>query len=229
MELSKATITILPSDASAAGSGGRLSQTTFKVQFNPTEYTINKAVQIAEIAIPGLDEPILQFVRGQNEKLTMDLFFDTTISEDADSVEMTHTSSDIRDTIADFLQLVQVQPDLHAPPRILFSWGSLSFQAIVESIQQKFTLFNSQGVPLRATLTVTFRKYLTLREQLEDPPRQSADFSTLYPVQEGETLSGIAAKKYRDPRAWRIIADANNIASPSRLEPGTTLIIPPRG
>ena len=83
MELSKATITILPSDASAAGSGGRLSQTTFKVQFNPTEYTINKAVQIAEIAIPGLDEPILQFVRGQNEKLTMDLFFDTTISDPA--------------------------------------------------------------------------------------------------------------------------------------------------
>ena len=34
--------------------------------------------QFAEIAIPGLDAPLQQFVRGQAEKLTLDLFFDTT-------------------------------------------------------------------------------------------------------------------------------------------------------
>src|SRR5258708_7153037 len=50
----------------------------FKVLFNPERYTLNKGVQIAEIAIPGLDSPVLQFVRGQNEKITMELFFDTT-------------------------------------------------------------------------------------------------------------------------------------------------------
>ena len=36
-----------------------------QVQFNPTEYTLAKGAQIAEIAIPGIDSPILQFVRGQ--------------------------------------------------------------------------------------------------------------------------------------------------------------------
>ena len=50
------------------------------VQFNPTEYTLEKGAQIAEIAIPGLDSPILQFIRGQTEKLTLELFFDTTES-----------------------------------------------------------------------------------------------------------------------------------------------------
>jgi hypothetical protein len=48
------------------------------VQFNPTEYTLNKGAQIAEIGIPGLDSPLLQFIRGQNERLTLELFFDTT-------------------------------------------------------------------------------------------------------------------------------------------------------
>ena len=52
----------------------------FEVQFNPTEYTLEKSAQIAEIAIPGIDSPILQFIRGQNERLTMDLLFDTTAS-----------------------------------------------------------------------------------------------------------------------------------------------------
>ena len=37
-----------------------------------------RAAQLAEIAIPGLDSPLQQFVRGQTEKLTVDLFFDTT-------------------------------------------------------------------------------------------------------------------------------------------------------
>src|SRR5205823_5768716 len=50
------------------------------VQFNPTEMTFAKGAQIAEIGIPGLDAPIQQFVRGQAEKLTLDLFFDTTES-----------------------------------------------------------------------------------------------------------------------------------------------------
>src|SRR5678815_3162330 len=49
----------------------------FDVQFNPTEFSLDKGAQIAEIAIPGLDSPVLQFVRGQNEKLSVDLFFDT--------------------------------------------------------------------------------------------------------------------------------------------------------
>ena len=49
-----------------------------KALFNPERYTHTKGVQIAEIPVPGLDSPILQFVRGQNEKITMELFFDTT-------------------------------------------------------------------------------------------------------------------------------------------------------
>ena len=35
-------------------------------------------MQFAEVAIPGLDAPIIQFVRGQSETLTLDLFFDST-------------------------------------------------------------------------------------------------------------------------------------------------------
>ncbi|MGA2394552.1 MAG: peptidoglycan-binding protein, partial [Candidatus Lustribacter sp.] len=44
-------------------------------QFNPTEMQFQKSAQIAEIAIPGLDSPLLQFVRLQDEKLNLELFF----------------------------------------------------------------------------------------------------------------------------------------------------------
>jgi nucleoid-associated protein YgaU len=42
----------------------------------------------------------------------------------------------------------------------------------------------------------------------------------------GDTLSRIAFAEYNDPRAWRAIADANDLDNPRLLEPGMTLTIP---
>jgi LysM repeat protein len=194
------------------------------VQFNPTEYALNKGAQIAEIAIPGLDSPILQFIRGQNEKLTLDLFFDTTRDG------MDESAKDVREKTRSIYQLVKIQPKMHAPPRIRFVWGKgLSFKAIVESVQQRFTLFNPHGIPLRATLSVSFREYKTLEEQIAELKLESSDHTKRRVVKRGDTLSKIAGEEYKDPGEWRRIADQNprETANPRRLIPGTVLEIPP--
>jgi len=193
------------------------------VQFNPTEYGLEKSAQIAEIGIPGIDSPILQFIRGQNEKLTLDLFFDTT------ELGMSEAAVDVRLLTTPIYQLVKIQPRTHAPPRIRFFWGTLVFKAIVESVRQTFTLFNPLGLPLRATLSLTFREYKTLEEQLAELNLQSSDHTKRRSVRRGDTLAGIAAEEYQDPREWRRIADANASTLPDvrRLVPGTVLAIPP--
>ena len=221
MPLTRATIEVLDSEAVDPARG---LPRFIEVQFNPTEYTLSKGAQIAEVSIPGLDSPILQFIRGKNEKLTLDLFFDTT------EHGMDEGARDVRELTRSIYQLVKIQPKTHAPPRIRFTWGQgLSFKAIVESVQQKFTLFNPLGIPLRATLSVTFREYKTLEEQIAELKLESADHTKRRVVQRGDTLSRIAAEEYRDPQAWRHIADANRdvIENPRRLVPGTVLIIPP--
>lgn len=202
---------------------------SFDVQFNPTEYAISKSVQFAEVAVPGLDSPILQFVRGTSEELTMDLYFDTTINPDDETTIAFGSQGvvDVRTETGPFYQLVRVQPELHAPPRIRFIWSSLTFKAVVTNIRQRFTLFNPDGVPLRATLTVTFKEYQTLQDQLERTPRQSSDHTLHYVVARGDTLPGIAARLYRNPAAWRPIASQNGILNPRQLVPGTELLIPP--
>src|SRR6185295_16968468 len=194
------------------------------VQFNPTEYTLNKGAQIAEIGIPGLDSPLLQFILGQNERLTLELFFDTTAEG------MGESAKDVTELTNSIHQLVKIQPKTHAPPRINFVWGEgLSFKAIVESVQQKFTLFNPLGIPLRATLTVTFREYKTLEEQIAELNAMSADHTKRRVVKRGDTLSKIAVDEYKDANEWRRIADQNPeaTANPRRLTPGTVLEIPP--
>jgi nucleoid-associated protein YgaU len=204
------------------------------VQFNPTEMQFQKGAQIAEIAIPGLDSPLLQFVRLQDEKLNLELFFDTTdtgMDENAKSVTL------LTDP---FYELIKIDSDTHAPPRLAFSWGSefpgsniddtkqqrSDFRCVVESCTQHFTLFSPSGTPLRAKLSVVLREYKTIEQQVAQLNLQSADVTKSYVVQSGDTLPKISYGAYDDPTVWRIIADANNIIDPTELVPGTVLSLP---
>lgn len=223
MGLEKAVIEIDPRDR-----GPNLPPIII-VQFNPTEYTLTKGAQIAEINIPGIDSPILQFVRGQNEKLTLELFFDTTQA----GMGM-FPVLDVRLLTRPVYELVKIHGNTHAPPRIRFIWGlGLSFRAIVESVQQKFTVFNPLGIPLRATLSVTFREYKTLEEQLAELNLQSSDHSKERVVQVKDTLSRIAFEEYGDSSKWRFIAsdpaNAAVVSNPRRLMAGTRLLVPALG
>jgi nucleoid-associated protein YgaU len=213
-----------------------------ELQYNPTELSWDKSVQIAEIAIPGLDAPLQQFVRGQAEKLTLELFFDTTDKGMGKGAVSVTTRTDR------IYQLIKIEPTRHAPPICTFIWndqfpgsslngnaGSSAsgnqrrngFKCIVESVKQKFTLFSPEGVPLRATLTVNLREYKTLDEQLAHLNLSSPDRTHSHVIQSNDTLSGVAALFYRRPGDWRFVAEANGIEDPRRLTVGTFLTIPP--
>lgn len=88
----------------------------------------------------------------------------------------------------------------------------------------QFTLFLPSGVPVRATVDVTFKQYYDGTG--ETGRLQSANFTKHYIVQSGDTLAGIAAEKYEDPTKWRAIAQENNIDDPLELYPGQLLVIP---
>jgi len=209
------------------------------VQFNPSQLAFNKGVQIAEIPIPGLDSPLIQFVRGQNETLSIDLFFDSTESGMGTGAKSVTEYSD------QIYQLVKIEPDSHAPPICEFIWNNKfpgtdiakelgnqkrnSFKCIVESVRHQYTLFSPEGIPLRATVSVNLREYKTLDEQLAQLNLNSPDRTQVHVLQSSETLSTLAAEHYRRPGQWRLIADANNIEDPRRLTPGTFLTVPPMG
>lgn len=129
--------------------------------------------------------------------MTLDLYFDTTLP---DATRPAGAIKAVTDYTRQVYQLVKIQPKTHAPPRVRFLWGKgLAFVAVVESVTQKFTLFDPDGVPLRATLSVTFREYKTLQEQLRELKLESADHTKRHVVVQGETLAGIAGREYGDP------------------------------
>lgn len=211
---------------------------TIEFQFNPSELSFQKGVQIAEIAIPGLDTPVLQFVRGQNETLTLDLFFDTTDETGLDGKPASVAAKSDR-----VYQLVKIDPSTHAPPICRFEWNAEfpgsglndhianqkrnAFRCLVETVRHKYTQFSDQGVPQRATLNVTLREYKTLDDQLKQLGLTSPDKTQIRVLRSDETLSAIAEEHYLDAAEWRRIADANGFEDPRRLTPGVFLKLPP--
>lgn len=193
-----------------------LGAAPISVLFNPTRYGLGASNQLAEIGIPGLPAPILQYVRGASRNLTMQLFFDTY-----------ETGANVTTYTDAVFGLLKIEPTTHAPPICTFRWGSLSFQGVVERVEGQFTLFLPTGTPVRATLDVTFREFVDLQTAVQAIPTQSADHDTLHTVVRGETLSAIAAQVYGDPTEWRPIADANHLDNPRLLSPGQVLAIPP--
>jgi Contractile injection system tube protein/LysM domain len=185
------------------------------VLFNPSRYSLDASNQIAEIGVPGLPAPLLQFVRGGARTLSMQLFFDTY-----------EAGGDVRVHTGRVFGLLDIEPTTHAPPVCEFRWGRVRFRSVLERVNGQFTLFLADGTPVRATLDVTFRQYVDLQAALRARPTQSADHATTHVVVRGETLGAIAALHYDDAARWRPIADANRIANPRKLVPGQVLSIP---
>ncbi len=206
------------------------------VPYAPTELTYAKSAVYADVGIPGLEQPLLQFVRGDAETLSMELFFDSTgdAGTGAGAVPVT-------EQVEAFHRLVTIDGALHSPPLVRVSWGrgfpgsgmgvgetpEGRFTAVVLSVQRRFTLFSPEGAPLRATVSLSLKQYATVESQIAAINYQSADHTRVHVVAEGETLPLIAHDAYADARLWRVVAEHNRLAEVRDLAPGTRLELPP--
>jgi hypothetical protein len=195
------------------------SDVRFTALFNPEEYTLNADNAFASQAIPGLSAPQLQFVNGGQRTLEMELFFDTYDSRSA-------TKRDVRDETEQIARLMAIDPELHAPPVLRLSWGSLQFRCVLVRVSQRFIMFAENGKPVRARLTTTFNEFVDPEREAKAVKRQTASFSKVHLVTRGETLSGIAGRLYENPQMWRPLAIANRIDDPRSIEAGQSLLVP---
>lgn len=216
--LTKATITVLE---------GERKKQVITVLFNPTEYTFDRSNSYKATPVPGLGAPLLQFVNGESDHLSMDLFLDD-YTDPCGPTSMQQKESDpLGKRLRDLTKLLEIDRTIHAPPPVRFNWGKMEFAAVIEKIGRKVTMFHPDGAPARVTLSITFKEYRTLSQLVEDPRRESADKTKRRVVVGSESLWLIASREYNDADEWVRIADTNDLDDPRQISAGDWLELPP--
>jgi nucleoid-associated protein YgaU len=209
---------------------GKDENTAIECLFNPKEYTIQKQVEWNAPSGAGKNTNKLEFKAGKPATMQVELFFDTYELSDRDVTKYTKKIFDLM-LVDD--SLTNKKSKKGRPPKVLFMWGmdrtsaKFIFQSVVQSVSAKYTLFLSDGTPVRATLTVALM-------QIEDgtdlgsqnPTSGGEGGERLWTVREGDNLGYIAYKTMGETAAWRSIAAANRLGAVRHLAAGTVLVIP---
>jgi hypothetical protein len=199
---------------------------SIKCLFNPETITVTASNNWTGDPVSGQPTPVLTFEGQQPGTMSFVLVFDTT--DDGDPVTK-YTS--------ELLKKMEIDPDLPGsdeevnncrPPYTEFHWGTLkSFKAVITKADITFDYFSSEGVPLRARVTLTMMQYQPDDAFLQQNPTSGTPLPhRVHRIQRGETLDRISARYYGDATRWRALAGANGIEDPLAIRPGSLIAIP---
>ena len=186
------------------------------VMFNPSEYDYAVAQKYTNVKTGQPD-----FIGVELQPFNVTLFFDTY-----------ETQKDVRKEHINRLEKLLV-PSISGrytkrPPECMFTWGNFTIIGVLQKLDQKFTMFLSNGTPVRATVTVTIQPTLTDKEIVRLSGKEAC--RKHWTVKSGDRLDLIAYQTLQDPAQWRMIAEINHIKNPLEFpgidDIGTLLIIP---
>lgn len=194
-----------------------------KVMFNPESYNLSYGASYSEKKILGLDGPVSQYVSGESMTLDMMLYFDTYIPKTLLEPE---SGTNVAKKTKLLSNLVTIDGSLHRPPTVKFRWGTLQFKGIVTSVKENYTMFLSNGTPVRAKVDISFKSLLDVDNSKRQAPFESPDRTKMRVLHEKEQLWNYAWQEYGDAEQWREIAKANGIMNPLDIEPGMKIKLP---
>ena len=139
------------------GLEGAAKGVVVEAQFNPKEISIDKSVpwQLQKQKGPG----DLQYTGGEPKTMSLELMFDTFES-----------GGDVQAAIDRLDRLSDVDAGLKRPPKVKVVCGVggaagmiPNFESVIESVAVKYTMFDGDGRPVRATVGLRFKEARDLK------------------------------------------------------------------
>jgi nucleoid-associated protein YgaU len=221
-KLEKASLGLYDPAPASGGSQAGNKRGAIAFQFNPKEVTIAKTAKWERKTAKGAKTAgPPEFSGAEPCKLTVEMFFDATSTQDGSVVQAVEQLFSC--CVPTEQSAGQKKP---SPPIVVLHWGAISsFPAFITSVSAKYTLFNGQGLPIRALVSVAMEE-MPGEPFRQNPTSGSADVRRMHRTVAGDTLASVAYAEYGDPAQWRALAAYNGIDDPLRMHTGTTLLLP---
>lgn len=201
---------------------------SFSVMVNPGNYDENKQIEYDEKK--ALDGGNLPAYKGyKDEELRFEFTLDTTgvlvdwmnKPKDEELKPLSATIKILENTVYTYVG------DAHEPPYLSLIWGTLNYKGRLKSMKINYLLFDNEGEPLRAKVTINILKYIDEATQSRLKNKSSPDLSHLVTVKDGDTLPALCQRMYRSAAYCTEVARVNGLTGFRHLIPGTQLLFPP--
>jgi nucleoid-associated protein YgaU len=194
---------------------------SFIFQYNPAQLTINKSVNWNGLSVNGTNLQSKQFASGNAKTISIsNILFDSTVMGEMNVYE------EYIEYLEQMTLVQQFEKELR-PPLLTLSWGkgNYFFDCVLTTLNYDFTMFNKEGVPIRAIVSLTFEE-IDIGNSTKKEKSKKAMKS--YTIRSDDTLQKIAQSELGNSNQWKIIAIANGIDNPMNLTVGQQLQIPPQ-
>jgi hypothetical protein len=220
-----AKLTIIPFEDSENVQNGPPAGPPFIAQFNPESFTINNEIGLMP------EEPS----QGDNgEEAKFRAIKPRTFSFDfmMDGTGASGEKIDVLAQIELFKRTTGFFGKIHRPMFLLLNWGSLIDNSgiatcVLESFSINYKLIRQDGTPLRALFSVTFREHKPARLRVLQNNLSSPDLTHVHEVVDGEHLSLITYRIYKDTRYYLHVGEANGLNNIRKMTKGRSLALPP--
>jgi Contractile injection system tube protein len=199
--------------------------------YNPTSFSVSHEIKHDELGALTVGNMVKKFLSANPRTVSMELFFDGTgASPSSLGVSANDLSGiqSVENQINNFLLgAYQISGVIHRPNFIMIIWGSFIMTGVLSSANVTYTMFATDGSPLRAKLAITIKEHTESKLLIKALSLQSPDLSKSITVQEGDTLPLLCFREYGDASYYIKVAKVNNLKNYRKLIQGTELLFPP--
>ncbi len=191
----------------------------FVAQFNPETFSVDTQFKYSEEKGQGEQGAEQKFQSVEPKTFSFDLLLDGTGASEA--------PVDVTAAVKLFQLTTGFSGATHRPYFLVAMWGTFVISCVLERYTVKYEMFRPEGLPLRATISASFREHVAnpLRKLVMN--LMSPDVTHAHDVVGGEHLSLVTHRVYDDTRYVVPVAEANGLDTLRRIEPGRTLTLPP--
>ncbi|NBW36761.1 MAG: hypothetical protein EBR30_17405 [Cytophagia bacterium] len=195
---------------------------TYKALINPDKYSQRYEIHFNDEQGIGTPNATLKYKKTTPPGLDFELIFDGT-------GVLSTSRTDVLSDITSFKNVVYYyNGSIHKPNYLRLIWGKgLSFQCQLTSLSFTYTLFKSDGSPLRAKASVSFKEYQTPAQIAANSNNQSPDMTHEVMVRAGDNLPAMAYAVYGNNSHYLKVAEYNKLDNFRQLVPGTKILFPP--
>ena len=202
----------------------------FIAMFNPETYTSKHEVEYSADEGVGASASSQKFSRIKPREFNFDFVIDGTgiVENQSPLLFAQSEKKDVQAEVDKFLKITnKIDGDIHRPPYLKISWGTLIVKCILKVAEISYTLFKSDGTPIRAKIKATFSENVEDYLRAAEEGKTSPDLTHVRKVNEGDTLPLMAYRIYGDSKYYIHVAKANKMTNFRNLKVGHDIYFPP--